>query len=266
MQQIATIPQEAVSLHSHIAGHLLHPRFVRVNGDPGDHYPAALEMDEEQHVVGHQPTQREHLRGEKVGPRQQRQMDANEGRPRARALALRSRRQSVAPQDIANRLIANHMPEIGQSTHNPVIAPGPVLPGHAYNQLLDLKLDPRSSWTATGFRAVELAGDKLAVPSQDGVWPRYSCDLGEGVTAQAMSDLTERGSLGVREFEPSFQLVLQDAVFGGQIFVPRHEFLIHRPRDVGQDARPIHNGSPCPDRPWRRSVQNVSQWPPESLP
>src|SRR5215470_17056667 len=100
----------------------------------------------------------------------------------------------------------NHMPEIGQSTHNPVIAPVPVLPGHANDQLLDLAPDPRSAWTATGLRAIELAGDKLAVPSQDGVRPRYSCDLGEGVTAQAMSDLAERGSLGVREFQPSFQL------------------------------------------------------------
>ena len=70
--------------------------------------------------------------------------------------------------------------------------------------------------------------------------PRHSCDLGEGIAAQAMTNLAERGSLGVRELEPSFQLGLQDAVFGGQIFVPRQQLLIHRSSDAGQDARPIH--------------------------
>jgi hypothetical protein len=55
-----------------------------------------------------------------------------------------------------------------------------------------------------------------------------------------MTNLPERGALGVRELEPPFQLGLQDAVFCGQIFIPRQQFLVHRPRDVGQDARPIH--------------------------
>ena len=63
--------------------------------------------------------------------------------------------------------------------------------------------------------------------------------LGEGVAAAAMSDLAKRRSLGVREF------------FGGRIFVRPRQFLVHRPRDAGQDARPIHNGSPCPDQPRR---------------
>jgi hypothetical protein len=36
-----------------------------------------------------------------------------------------------------------------------------------------------------------------------------------------MTDLAERGSLGVRELEPPLQLGLQDAIFGGQIFNPR---------------------------------------------
>jgi hypothetical protein len=35
-----------------------------------------------------------------------------------------------------------------------------------------------------------------------------------------MTDLAEQRSLGVRELQSSLQLGLQDAVFGGQIFVP----------------------------------------------
>jgi hypothetical protein len=44
-----------------------------------------------------------------------------------------------------------------------------------------------------------------------------------------MSDLAERGSLGVRELQSTIQLALQDAIFGGRIFVSRQQLLVHRP-------------------------------------
>jgi hypothetical protein len=97
----------------------------------------------------------------------------------------------------------------------------------------------------TGLRAIEFAGDQLAVPGQDGVRAGHSCDLAENLAAQAMTDLAERGPLGVRELQSTFQLGLQDAVFGGQIFVPRQQLLVHRPRDVGQNPRQLHE-SPLP--------------------
>jgi hypothetical protein len=50
------------------------PRLIGMNGEPGDIHPTALDVDEEQHLVGHQPAQRQHLCGEKIGPRQQRQV------------------------------------------------------------------------------------------------------------------------------------------------------------------------------------------------
>ncbi len=266
MQEIAAVPKGAASLHGHIPGHLLHPRLVRMNGDPGDVHPAALEMDEKQHVVGHQPAQREHLRREEVGARQQRQVGPNECRPRCRALALWCGRQSVTLQDIADRLIADLIPQIGQRPRNPVIAPITVLLGHANDQLLDFSLDPRPTGASRGFRAIEFAGDQLAVPGQDSVRPGHIGHLAENLAAQSMTDLTERGSLGVRESRPSFQLRLQDAVFGGQIFVPRQQPLVHHPGDVSQDACPIHN---CPlpltsavgavARPENRSQRNTAR-------
>jgi hypothetical protein len=82
------------------------------------------------------------------------------------------------------------------------------------------------------------------------------------LAAQAMTELAKRASLGVRELQSTFQLGLHDAVFGGQIFVPRQRLLVHRPRYVSQDARPIHNGPPAPtlgevvvDRPKNRTGQ-----------
>jgi hypothetical protein len=78
--------------------------------------------------------------------------------------------------------------------------------------------------------------------------------VGENLATQAMTNLAERGSLRVREHQSAFQLVFQDAVFGGQIFVSGQQLLVHRPCEVGQDARPIHNGLFAPiscddDRP-----------------
>ncbi len=46
-------------------------------------------------------------------------------------------------QDIADRLIADLIPQIGQRPRNPVIAPVTVLLGHANDQLLDLSANPR---------------------------------------------------------------------------------------------------------------------------
>jgi hypothetical protein len=64
----------------------------------------------------------------------------------------------VASQDIADRLIADLIPQIGQRPRNPVITPVTVLLGHANDQLLNLPLDPRPAGASTGLRAIEFAG------------------------------------------------------------------------------------------------------------
>src|SRR5258707_14030400 len=146
-------------------------------------------------------------------------------------------------QDVADRLIADLVPQIAQRPRNPVIAPVTVLPRHANDQLLNFSLDPRPAGASTSFRAIEFAGHQLAVPGQDGVRPGDIGHLAENLAAQSMTDLAERGSLGVRELQPPFQLGLQDAIFGGQIFDPRQQILFPHPRDEGQNAYPNHSYS-----------------------
>jgi transposase InsO family protein len=46
-----------------------------------------------------------------------------------------------------------------------------------------------------------------------------------------------------RSDHPPLRLSLQDAIFGGRIFVPCQQLLVHHPGDKGQDARPIHSSS-----------------------
>ena len=99
--------------------------------------------------------------------------------------------------------------------------------------------------------------------------PGDGCDLGENLATEAMTNLAQRGLLGVREHQSAFQLVFQDAVFGSQIFVPGQQLLVHRLCEVGQDARPIHNGlfAPIPcggDRPKKCTETPPAPlcWPP----
>src|SRR5437773_11087206 len=95
--------------------------------------------------------------------------------------------RALALQNIADRLIGNLIPEIGQGARNPVIAPVPVLAGHANDQLLDLSLDPRSARALTGLRAIEVADDQLAVPGQDGVRAGRGCDVAEALAPQPLA-------------------------------------------------------------------------------
>ena len=95
MQKIATVSKGAAALHGRVPGDLLHPLLVRMIGDPGNVNPAALEMDKEEHVVGHQASPREDLHREEVRACQQREVSSNEFCPGCRPLALRRRRYAV---------------------------------------------------------------------------------------------------------------------------------------------------------------------------
>jgi len=44
-------------------------------------------------------------------------------------------------EHIANRLVRDFIAKIGQSTHHAVVAPAPILPGYAHNQLLYLNFN-----------------------------------------------------------------------------------------------------------------------------
>jgi hypothetical protein len=179
---------------------------------------------------------------------------------------LRSGAGGVTPQNIANRLIRNLVPQIGQRPRDPVIAPVPVLAARPNDQPLDLPLDPGPARASTR-GAIELAGDELAIPAQDGVGSGHGRDIGKNLAAQAMTDLAQHASLGVRQLRPAIQLRLEDAVLGGQILVPRQQLLVNRSRHVGQDTRPIHN-RPCPivDDGVTGRPRNCTEPPQEPLP
>ena len=69
VNQRAGAAQAAIDRVRHIAGHLLHPRAVRLRMDPGDGHAAGLQRDHEEDQVPLEPGQREHLDGEQIAGR-----------------------------------------------------------------------------------------------------------------------------------------------------------------------------------------------------
>ena len=68
-------------------------------------WASALEVNEEQHVVGDQPSKRENLDREEVGGCEEGEVGPNEFCPGSRMSELRCGRYTVAAQHIADRLI-----------------------------------------------------------------------------------------------------------------------------------------------------------------
>src|SRR5215471_8168596 len=115
VQQIANLgqTQPPLCLQGRIPCHLLHPALLRLIRDACDGHPSGLQMEKEEYIVGHQPSPRQHLYGEEIRSRQYGHVTANELAPGCGAFPLRRRRDALAAQDVANRLIAHRVPQMG---------------------------------------------------------------------------------------------------------------------------------------------------------
>src|SRR5260370_28524903 len=103
--------QPALSFQSRIPRHLLHPALFRLIRDACDGHPSGLQMEKEEYIVSHQPTPRQYLYGEEIRSRQHGHVTANELAPGCGVFPLR--RDALAAQDVADRLIAHRMPQVG---------------------------------------------------------------------------------------------------------------------------------------------------------
>ena len=64
------VDQKTGIFHRHIARHLLHPLLIRMMCDSGQAYPLALQINEKQHVVRNQSSERK-LLGYQLVPMEQ---------------------------------------------------------------------------------------------------------------------------------------------------------------------------------------------------
>jgi hypothetical protein len=87
------------------------------------------QMEKEQHVVRDQPTPGPHLGGKKISRDPHVHMHADELVPCRGLLALRSRWNAMALEDVADRLVADRVSQVGQCPDDPILAPGAILLG-----------------------------------------------------------------------------------------------------------------------------------------
>src|SRR5271168_3961635 len=106
------------------------------------------------------------------------------------------------------------MAEIGQGTDNPIIPPARILPSHLHNQPLELRISSRPARSPTRLRTIELAGDELPVPAQDGVGQRGVGDLRQGLATQPMTNFAQSCSLCVRQPQATLELGSENPVLG----------------------------------------------------
>src|ERR1035437_405588 len=133
-------------------------------------------------------------------------MRADEVFPAGRVFSFGGRRDPMATQDVAHRLVRYPLAKIGQGSHDAVIAPGGILLRHLHHQTLCLLIDSGPSGGTTESGPVELVGDQLAIPTQNGIRHgrgRYFLQTCGSVTCPPMLSLITTRPLEVVATSPS---------------------------------------------------------------
>ena len=113
MQYIAAGMKIAPVLLRRAASNLLHPVLLGVPGDSRHCNAATFQMNEEQHVISHQPTPTEHFHGEEITARQHIHMSGKEVRPGCDLAALGRRSDALPAQNVSYCLIGDRMAQVG---------------------------------------------------------------------------------------------------------------------------------------------------------
>jgi hypothetical protein len=208
-------------------------------GQTGETDSARFQMNEEQHVIGGEASPGEHFDGEEVCTCEDGHVGGYEILPGGILAPLGCRRNPVSAKDVAHRLIGNGMPEIGQGADDAVVSPTGVLSGEADNERLHFGLDSGSAWRRTEFGAVEFAGNESAVPGEDGIGFGNTGNLLKSSAAESLTDLSERGSFGIRKANTGGKVGSKDPILGCEVLILEQEFLINQPGDVRQQPSPF---------------------------
>src|SRR3954463_10904151 len=96
------------------------------------------EGDEKKEGRHQQLTPHPPFAGEKLSGHEHIHMDTAKLPPCYSLLALRGWGNSMTFEDVADCLATDGRAQVGQSTHDTIVSPGAVLPGHAHYQVLYL--------------------------------------------------------------------------------------------------------------------------------
>src|SRR5215510_9153308 len=163
-------------------------------------------MEETQDGSNQQAQREPYSAGEELGSPQHGHMYTDELPPSHSLCAFRSGWDIMAFENIADRLVADAIAQVGHGTGNAVIAPRAILSGHPHYQILDLLTDAGTS-NRRARQGVNGLVYELTMPGEDGVGLRNRGDLCQSLLPELLPQLGEGGALGVGERHPTFNLV-----------------------------------------------------------
>src|SRR5262249_6579368 len=131
----------------------------------------------------------------------------------------RSRRDTMALQDVPHGLVTDGVPEGRQGADDPVITPGAILVGHADDQRLQLRVDRGATWSLTLRRAVKLLRHELLVPAKNRVWLDDRGDSLEGLLAQLLTNGSQGRTFAIRQPHTACDLVTEDTILRHQVLI-----------------------------------------------
>src|SRR5208337_1689958 len=108
MQQVLAVDQKTRIFHRHIARHLFHPLLIRMTRNSGQAYPPTLQMNEKQHVVRNQSSERKHFHREEVGRHQYRHVSTDKVFPTRCLLPFRNR-WNIMATETGNQTFSRHL-------------------------------------------------------------------------------------------------------------------------------------------------------------
>ena len=100
MDQVLPRREKAPLLHRDVAGNLHHPGLRRMRRHPRNMDLSAAQMDEEEHVIRHESTECPHLGRKEISGHKDVHVGADKLLPRRGRLALGSRRDAMALEDV----------------------------------------------------------------------------------------------------------------------------------------------------------------------
>jgi hypothetical protein len=187
---------------------------------------ATAHMNKEKNVVSHQATRHPHLGREAIGRYQHIHMGANKLLPRGGLLALRGWRDTVAFEDVPDGLGTDGMPEMFQRPSNTVIAPAPVLSGYPHHQGFQCPVGLRAAWCVLLLRPVNLLGDELAMPGENGVGLDNRGNFLQRLLTQLPAGHGQGLTLAIVQAHTTLRPLAENLVLRHQVFIAQQQLLI----------------------------------------
>jgi hypothetical protein len=167
-------------------------------------------------------------------------METDELPPRHGRFAFRGWWDTVSFQDVPHRLVAKTIAQVGQSTHNAVIAPRTILSGHPHHEIFDLFRNARTASRLRGLGTIALPIRACAVPGKDSVGLGNRRNLCQGLLTQLLADLSECLAIALCELHATTDLLTENAIFCYQVRIAKPEFFVNRRGDRPEQFLPVH--------------------------